>query len=77
MLLSVTGGEEIEMLVHAYFQEQLIRDRQTELAALARRAPRPQAETPFVVESVRALLPALAHRVLGIPAPARPAGCGC
>lgn len=69
------------MLVHAYLQEQLIRDRQTELAALARWAPRghalAQEETPYVVESVRALLPALTHRLFGIPAPARPAGCGC
>ena len=70
-------GEEIEMLVHAYLQEQLIRDRQAELAALARRPARPQSETPYVVESVRALLPALTHRLFGIPAPARPAGCGC
>jgi len=65
------------MLVHALLQEQLIHDRQAELAALARRPARPQADTPYVVESARALLPALAHRLLGIPAPPRPAGCGC
>ena len=65
------------MLFHTLFQEQLIHDRQIELAALARRAARPQAETPYVVESVRALLPAFAHRLFGIPAPARPTGGGC
>lgn len=65
------------MLVHVWLQEQLIRDHQDELVALARRAQRPPEKTPYVVESVRALLPALAHRLLGIPAPARPAGCGC
>ncbi len=69
------------MLVHALLQEQLIHDHQAQLAALARRAARPQApapgKTPYVVESARALLPAPAHRLLGIPAPARPAGCGC
>lgn len=65
------------MLFHAYLQEQLIRDRQAELAALAHTAPRPKTETPYVVESVRALLPVLTHRLFGIPAPSRPAGCGC
>jgi len=65
------------MLIHALLQEQLIHDRQAELAALARRANRPRADTPWLVESVRALLPVLTHRVFGIPAPSRPAGCGC
>ena len=68
------------MLFHALLQEQLIHDRQAELAELARRAARPGealGKTPWLVESVRALLPALTHRALGIPAPPRPAGCGC
>jgi len=65
------------MLIHGLLQEQLIHDHQAELVALARKAARTQGETPYVVESVRALLPALAHRLLGIPAPTRPAGCGC
>jgi hypothetical protein len=65
------------MLFHAFLQEQLMRDRQAELVALARRRQRPPEKSPYVVEAARALLPALAHRLLGIPAPSRPAGCGC
>ena len=68
------------MLAHGLLQEQLLDDRRRDLAALERHAHATphhrRNETPYVVQSVRAIVPLFTHRIFGIPAPAKPAS-GC
>ena len=66
------------MVMHQIFREQMIRDRKREVeerAAVAARKPR--ARKTETVSFVHALIPALTHGLMRIPAPSRTAEGGC
>ena len=66
----------MDMLIHGFFQEQVIRDRAHELETLPAGKRVDQARNSRVPSFVRTMIPAITHGLVGIPAPPRAVG-GC